>query len=298
MIHPTKLATGVLLATAALCSCQSAKTADDLKKEITEALGKQEGIYAVAYKNLDTGEEILINANEVFHAASTMKTPVMIEVYKQAAAGKFALTDSVTIKNEFTSIADSSTFVLDPSQDSETELYKQVGKKKLLSELVYDMIIVSSNLATNLVIEKVGARNVTQTARELGAKEMQVLRGVEDTKAFRRGLINITTANDLMVIFEKMAKGEVVNKEASQAMIDILEDQRFNSIIPDKLPKTVKVAHKTGSITGVNHDSGIVFLPDGKKYVVVLLSKEVKDEEKAVAAMAEVSAMLYAYTVQ
>jgi beta-lactamase class A len=100
-----------------------------------------------------------------------------------------------------------------------------------------------------------------------------------------------------MVIFEKIAKGEAVNAEASQIMIDILLDQKFNEIIPAKLPKDVKVAHKTGNIIGVNHDSGIVFLPDGRKYILVLLSKEATDEKAAIEAMASVSEMIYSYVV-
>jgi beta-lactamase class A len=238
---------------------------------------------------------ILINEQEKYHAASTMKTPVMIEVFKQAAEGKFSLNDSFVIKNEFKSIADSSLFSLSPEDDSDKELYKHLGEKRTLSALVYDMIIVSSNLATNMVIELVNAKNVTQTMRALGARSIQVLRGVEDSKAYQKGLSNTTTAHDLMVIFEKIAGGETVSAEASQAMIEILLDQRFNDIIPARLPKDVKVAHKTGDITGVRHDSGIVFLPDGRKYVLVLLSKNLEKTEAGIAAMAEVSEMIYQY---
>jgi beta-lactamase class A len=217
-----------------------------------------------------------------------MKTPVLIEVCKQVVAGKFSLTDSIVLKNEFKSIADSRAYTLDPKDDSEQELYNHLGEKRSISSLAYDMIIASSNLATNLIIELVDAKNVTQTMRDLGARDIQVLRGVEDAKAFDRGLINTTTAYDLMVIFEKIANGEAVNPEASQIMIGILSDQKFNEIIPAKLPKDVKVAHKTGNIAGVNHDSGIVFLPDGRKYI----------EKAAIAAMASVSEMIYSYMMQ
>ena len=96
-----------------------------------------------------------------------------------------------------------------------------------------------------------------------------------------------------MVIFEKLAKGEVVSQEASQQMIDILLDQRFNDIIPAYLPKEVKVAHKTGSITGVHHDSGIVYLPDGRQYVLVLLSKNLPDFDKGTEVLARVSEKIY-----
>ena len=277
----------------AFSSCTSKKA--KLQKEIASFLDRQEGTFAVAFKDLQTGDEILIREHESFHAASTMKTPVMIEVFKQASEGKFSLTDSITIKNEFKSIVDGSTFSLDSMEDSEQLLYTQLGKKKLLSDLVYDMIIVSSNLATDLVIELVDAKNVMQTMRSYGAKDMQVLRGVEDDKAYELGLNNTTMAYDLMVIFEKIARGKAVNEKASKAMIAILLDQKFNTIIPAKLPPDVKVAHKTGSITSVHHDSGIVYLPDGRSYVLVLLSKGFQDEPVACDAMATVSEMIYRY---
>ena len=266
-----------------------------LKQRITDTLAAQKGFFAVAFKDLSTGRELLINEHENFHAASTMKTPVMIEVYKQAAKKKFSLKDSLTVNNEFKSIVDGSPFSLDSADDSEFELYKQVGQKKTVYDLMYQMIIASSNFATNMMIELVGAKNVTASMRRLGAKDIQVLRGVEDQKAYDKGLINTVTAYDLMLIFEQIAKGKVVNQKACSEMINILLDQKFNDIIPAKLPATVKVAHKTGWITGLHHDSGIVFLPDGRKYILVLLSKKLEDEKAAVNAMASVSEMIYKY---
>jgi len=266
-----------------------------LKQRVTDTLAAQKGFFAVAFKDLSTGRELLINEHENFHAASTMKTPVMIEVYKQAAKKKFSLKDSLTVNNEFKSIVDGSPFSLDSADDSEFELYKQVGQKKTVYDLMYQMIIVSSNFATNMMIELVGAKNVTASMRGLGAKDIQVLRGVEDQKAYDKGLINTVTAYDLMLIFEQIAKGKVVNQKACSEMINILLDQKFNDIIPAKLPATVKVAHKTGWITGLHHDSGIVFLPDGRKYILVLLSKKLEDEKAAVNAMASVSEMIYKY---
>jgi beta-lactamase class A len=282
----------------AATSCDKKQSQEELTKMITEEFSKQPGTYAVAFKNLTTGEEVLINERELFHAASTMKTPVMVEVYKQVAQGKFSLKDSVLIKNEFVSIFDGSTFSISPAVDSDTLLYKEFGNKRTVYSLMYDMIIVSSNLATNLIIELVDAKNVTNTLRSIGAMDIQVLRGVEDTKAFEAGMNNQVTAYDLMLLFEKIDKEELVNSEASMAMMDILLHQQFNEIIPAMLPKEVKVAHKTGSITGVQHDSGIVFLPDGKKYVLVLLSKELKDEDAGMKAMATVSKMIYDHVTE
>ena len=267
----------------------------NLKKKISAELAKTKGTFAVAYKDLSSGEEILINEKISFHAASTMKTPVLIEAYKQAATGNFNIQDSVMVKNKFKSIVDGSMYSLNSKDDSDAELYTKEGTKVKIYDLLYLMIIKSSNLATNLIIELVGAKNANNTMRQMGANDIQVLRGVEDTKAFRKGLNNSTTAYDQMLIFSEMANGKIVSQESSDAMINILLDQKFNDKIPAKLPKDVKVAHKTGWITGVNHDAGIVFLPDGRKYALVLLSKDLEDDKAAVQSMAKVSRMIYNY---
>ncbi|OZI05807.1 serine hydrolase [Siphonobacter sp. BAB-5385] len=266
-----------------------------LKEQIQHYLSGRKGTYAVAYKNLATGEHVYINENDSFHAASTMKTPVMLEVYRQAYKGKFSVLDSIVVKNEFKSIVDGSPYSLVATDDSEPKLYEKVGQKRTIYDLMYEMIIYSSNLATNIIIDLVDARNVTKTLCKMGAKHTQVLRGVEDKKAFAQGLNNKVSAYDLALLFEKIAKGKAVSPEASQAMISILLDQKFNSVIPAKLPKSVKVAHKTGSIVSIMHDSGIVYLPDGRKYVLVLLSKnwQEPDREAAVETMATVSEMIY-----
>ena len=266
-----------------------------VQQKILEEFSKNKGFFALAYRDADSGDEILIHERERFHAASTMKVPVMIEVYKQIEQGAFTLTDSIIIKNEFRSIVDGSLFQLNPKDDSELELYKIIGQKRPLYDVMYQMIIASSNLATNIIIEKVDARNVTETLRSMGARDMEVLRGVEDSKAFAKGLNNTVTAYDLMVLFDAIANGKAVGPGASREMIKILMDQKFNEIIPAQLPPEVKVAHKTGWIQGVRHDSGIVVLPNGRKYTLIILSKNLKDEKAAIQSMASASKMVYDY---
>lgn len=275
-----------------LTSCLQ-KSASDLKSEIQAQFKAVKGEFALAFKDLQTGTEILINEHELFHAASTMKTPVLIEVYNQASKGLFSLSDSIEIKNEFKSIVDSSVYELDKGEDSDTLIYQHIGEKRTVYSLMYDMIIMSSNLATNIIIDKIGAANVQRTIQKLGIRKMKVLRGVEDGKAFQAGMNNTATAHDLMVLFEKIANGQAVDSAASKEMVNILLDQQFNNIIPAQLPSAVKVAHKTGWITASHHDSGIVFLPDGRKYVLVLLSKDLEDEKAGIDAMANVSRMIY-----
>jgi beta-lactamase class A len=283
----------VLLATG-LFTCTSRGSLQD---RVEHELASVEGDFAVAFQDLTTGEQLLINAREHFHAASTMKTPVMIEVYKQANEGKLSLDDSIEVKNSFQSIVDGSSFSLNPADDSDSLLYLAIGQKRTLYSLVYDMIIQSSNLATNIVIERVGAKQVTATLRTLGAMDMIVLRGVEDDKAYQKGLNNSITAYDQMLIMTKLTKGEVVSPEASGAMVNILFDQRYREIIPSKLPADVKVADKRGWITGLEHDCAIVELPDGRRYVLILLSRNLADRAKAIDAMANVSRMFYDHVI-
>lgn len=280
-----------------LSSCRVDRM-EKLKKQVDEILQKEKGTFAVAFKDLGTGETLMINERISFHAASTMKTPVMIEVYKQASEGKFSLTDSILIKNEFKSIVDGSPYSLSPEDDSDQELYAYIGRYMSIRDLMYRMIIVSSNLATNLIIELVDAKKVTETMRAMGANDIQVLRGVEDSKAFEKGLINRTSAYDLMLLLEKIATGTVIDEASSNDMIEILLQQKFKEIIPARLPKEVKVAHKTGTITGVRHDCGIVFLPDGRKYVLVLLSKELENADAGIDAMSRVSEKIYQSLVE
>ena len=268
---------------------------EKLTAEIKNKLDSAKGIYGLAFKDLQTGENIFYNEKENFHAASTMKTPVMIEVFKQAEEGSFSLDDSILVKNEFKSIVDSSLYRMDISEDSGENLYQFIGGKKTIRQLVYDMITVSSNLATNILIDLVHAENVMRTMKEIGAENIKVLRGVEDIKAFEKDLNNTTDAFDLMLIFEKIAIGEIISEKACSEMIDILLNQEFNSRIPALLPSDVKVAHKTGSITGIEHDGGIVILPDGRKYILIILSKGIQGSKLKTNIQAEVSRMIYDY---
>ncbi len=280
-------------------SMSSEATLDSLKRQISYVFAQTSGEYALAFQEIGGAQrQLLINERTSFHAASTMKTPVLVEVYKQVQEGKLTLDDPIRIKNEFYSIVDSSSFSLSLDSDSNDKLYTAIGEERPLREVIYDMIIWSSNLATNLVIELVDAKNVTQTMRDMGASDIEVLRGVEDLKAFDQGLNNTTTAYDLMRMFQHIAQGTAVSSEASEEMIRILLDQQFKTIIPAQLPENVRVAHKTGWISTARHDSGIVILPDGRRYVLVLLSKNWESDDVAVETMARVSRLIYDFFTQ
>lgn len=282
-----------------ISSCQEKNLKKgNLEKTIQAQIDSIDGTVAVAFYSLyEPKDSLLINVDEKFHAASTMKVPVLIELFKQASEGKLNLNDSILLKNEFKSIVDGSLYSMDINDDSDDIIYKQIGTKVALKDLMYSMITVSSNLATNILIELVDAKKVTRTTRNLGAKNIEVLRGVEDQKAYDKGLNNSTTARDLMIIMESIANNNAGNQKDCDAMIAILKDQQFNDMIPLYLPKDVKVAHKTGFITGVHHDAGIVYLPDGRTYVLVLLSKNLKDFDKGTDQLAKISKTFYDYVL-
>ena len=283
----------LILICLSLGSCDKKIDYNILEKKIISKFNNETGNFALAFKNLDDGKEILINENEIFHAASTMKTPVMIEFYKQLHQGKLSLEDTLQIKNEFKSIVDGTMYKLSEFDDSDKNTYNKLGQYYSINNLIYEMITISSNFATNILIDYIGANNVTKSMKEIGALNIDILRGVEDIKAFELGLNNTTSAKDLLIIYEKLAKGKIINNESSAIMIDILKDQKYDDIIPKYLPKDIEIANKTGMITGVHHDSGIVFLKGGKKYVIIILSKNMSDMESGTEMMARISELIY-----
>jgi beta-lactamase class A len=268
-----------------------------LIKKIHHLFAAEEGVFALAFKDLSTGDTIYWNEKELFHAASTMKTPVMIEVFRQAALGSITLQDTMVVRSEFQSIVDGSWYTLQAGDDSDDDVYAKMGTPQTIQYLLERMITRSSNVATNLLMTKVNGEQITATMRQLGAPDILVRRGVEDNKAYQKGLNSVTSAYDLQVIFEQLAKGNAINPDASAAMVYILKQQYYNDLIPALLPKNVQVAHKTGWITGVHHDVGIIYLPDGRKYVLVMLSKNCTQEASAVKLLAKVSKITYDYFI-
>lgn len=272
---------------------------ESIKDQLSKDLNEIDGDVALAFINLSKlNDTIFINTQEQFHAASTMKVPVMIELYKQAAAQKFSLQDSILLKNEFKSIVDGSLYRMDLNDDSDDILYNDIGNNVKIADLIFNMVTISSNLATNVLIDLVGAKNVTNSMRNLGANSIEVLRGVEDQKAYDSGLSNSTTANDLLVIMKAIATNTAGSKSDCDEMIQILKRQQFNDMIPLYLPNDVQVAHKTGSITGVHHDAAIVYAPNGNSYVLVLLSKNLQDFEKGTVQLAQISKKIYDYMME
>jgi beta-lactamase class A len=285
---PILLTSALILAT---LMQQTQAGSSGLEAALRETIAASGAEVAVAYRTLDGRAEVFIHPDKSFHAASTMKVPVMIELFRQASEGRFRLDDALPVGNEFKSIVDGSPYKLSEGDDSDKEIYAAVGKSLTYRQLCEAMITVSSNFATNLLIEKLGVENVRKTVGRLGGDGMNVLRGVEDQKAFDRGLNNTTTARALLVLLEKIAAHTAVDQESDAAMIEILKRQRFNDAIPAGLPKGIPVAHKTGSITRIHHDAAIVYA--ARPYTLVLLVRGIEDHKESAALMAKLSKMIY-----
>jgi beta-lactamase class A len=290
--HCTR-AIGVALLVSSITNGLGAQTGSlrpRLEQRVAATPGAVVGLY---YKSLSSGELVTIAPDSSFHAASTMKVPVMIEFFRQVERGGLSADQPVLLVNSFASIVDGSPFSVAPIDDSDSTMYLRVGSRVGARELVERMIVRSSNLATNAVIELVGAKHADSTAHALGARNMHVLRGVEDGKAFQKGMNNTTTARDLGALLEAIEKRTAASARNCDTMLAILSRQEFNDEIPAGLPPGTRVAHKTGSITAVLHDAALVYPPGRSPYVLVVLTRNIPDERVARVLIADLSRLVY-----
>jgi len=269
---------------------------DSLRASIDRRIAQVKGaVVGVAFHDIGTADSLFVNADDSFHAASTMKVPVMIELFRRVDSGGLRLDQGILLVNQFGSIVDGSPYSLNAGDDSDSLAYTMVGSRVTVRELIDRMITRSSNLATNALIELAGATRANATAHALGAKNIRVLRGVEDGKAFSAGLNNTTTARDLATLMEAIETERAASPASCAAMRDVLLRQEFNSEIPAGLPTGTKVAHKTGFITGVLHDAAIVYPAGRRPYVLVVLTRGIPEQAVARQLIADISRLVYAY---
>ena len=253
--------------------------------------GAAVGLY---YRSLAGSDSLLVNAHARFHAASTMKVAVMIQLFRDADAGRLSLADSLRVHADYPSLVDGSTFLVGKDDDSDSTLYASIGRRVSIRHLLELMETVSSNLATDVLVERVDAKRANATAHALGADSIVVLRGVEDGKAYRAGLNNTTTARDLGVLLTAIAQHWAASPASCDSMLAILGRQHFTEGIPAGLPAGARVYHKTGWIEGVvYHDAAIVEPPDGKRYVLVVTTGAIKPDSAAYRLVADLSRLVY-----
>lgn len=289
--------TCLALPAAALATALPAqRPTDALRNRIAERVAAVPGVLAgVYYRDLASGETLAINADTTFHAASTMKVPVMVEYFRALDEGRLRSDQRIVLANRFASIVDGSPYTLDAGDDSDSALYARVGQEVAVRELVERMITRSSNLATNVVIELVGAARAQATARALGASTIAVRRGVEDNLAYRAGLNNTTSPRDLGALFEAIARAQAASPASTDSMLAILERQEFNEEIPAGLPPGTRVAHKTGWITATLHDAALVRPANGAQFVLVVLTRGLPDEKTGQRLIQDIARLVWAH---
>jgi beta-lactamase class A len=246
--------------------------------------------------DVETERRIEIGSDRIFHAASTMKVPVLMELIRRVEAGDFTLDDPYPVTNTFRSILDGSPFTLD--EDVDEGLIEALGGTLPLRRIAEGVIQVSSNLGTNLLLAALTPDSVRATMARIGAEEMLVLRGVSDIPAFEAGMSNRTSARAYRRTLESIVRCELWSRDGCAEMNRILEGQTFVDEIPAGIPASARgegtrIGNKTGSITRILHDGAIVTPPGRGPYVLVILTEGYLDKEVGSAVMADLSRIVW-----
>lgn len=246
---------------------------DSLTEEI-DRIAESAGATAVglAFHDYETGADYGHDAQRWFHAASTIKVPILLGVYAAVDAGEIEVESRVHVRNSFISVADGKAFRVEPSRDAGSEVHVLIGKTMKVRDLARHMIVTSSNLATNILVDLVGIDVLRTTIEELGSVGIEFRRGVEDEVAFAEGINNRVTAEGLVGVLRAI-EDRALSDESSAEMLQILADQEFRSGIPAGVPDSARVSNKTGEISTMTHDAGLVYLPGRKPYALAILTE-------------------------
>ena len=274
----------------------SRRDAGALRRQL-ESLEREAGANALAVSVYDTesGEEFGLQPDRWFHAASTIKVAILLGVFGAFHRGALFPQSRVHVRNRFASAFDGQSFRVESDRDANSAVHESIGKTMRVAELAHHMIVTSSNLATNLLLDLVGVEAVQRTLDQFGIEGIDVRRGVEDERAFDHGINNRVTARGLSSLLRLIVEGRAFTPELSEGMLDILHAQEFRSGIPAQLPKGARVANKTGEISTIAHDAGVVYPPDRRPYVVVVLTEWDPEAGRRMSLIARASRAVYDY---
>lgn len=252
------------------------------ENEIWYIIQKSPAVTGLMAVDLTTGESFSFNSDIIFPQASAIKIPIIMEVYKQAHEGKFALTDSRTIKHA--NVVGGSGIIqefVDPVSLS-------------IRNLCILMISVSDNTATNSLIDLVSLPAINSTLKSLGMKDTRVQRRMMNPEASATGIENISTPAEAVAILGKLYKGEFIDKANSEEIISILKKtERQSSRLAVGIPNEIPIAFKPGVLNGVSTEWAIIFLPE-RPYAITLM-ESYKVNKKAENLMENLSGILYQY---
>lgn len=258
----------------------------------TESGSEAIGVHFLDY---ETGRSFSHEGDRWFHAASTMKVAVLVSLFHAANTGRVRLKDRLHVRNRFRSIVDRSIYRVQRDRDADAAVHRRVGRSMNLVELAEPMITRSSNLATNLLLEFLTPDFIQSTLTAAGVDEVRVVRGVEDSAAFDRGINNTLTPRGLVNLFRLLREDRLFAEPERRQMLDILSSQEFNSMIPALLPGSAQVAHKTGEISTCTHDAGLVLAPGRRPYAVAILTQHPPGLDDTQKTVAKVSRMVYEF---
>jgi beta-lactamase class A len=269
--------------------------AEQTLREQVEAVATRTGARALGIALHDYAHHLgwSLHGDRWFHAASTIKVPVLLAVYDAVERGELEPHSRVHVRNRFLSVADGEPYQIPPARDANSVVQAAIGRMLTVRELAHEMIATSSNLATNLLVDLVGVTEIRRTMHRLELGGLDFRRGVEDLRAWEAGINNRVTANGLLRALRLVAERRAVSEEASDRMLEILHAQEFRRGIPAGLPDDARVAHKTGEISQAAHDAGIVYLPEREPYVVVILTEWDPDSERRQETIAAISRAVY-----
>lgn len=265
-------------------------------KEIFDILSGLVGRVGVYLEDLESGEVFAINPELVFPSASTIKIPIHAVILMNVEAGRLSLSD----------IAD----ITPSNRVGGTGVLKELNPniRLTIKDLATLMIILSDNIATNQLIDLAGMDRVNAFCKDLGMNNTVLQRKMMDLEAARAGRDNFTTAGDMGLLLKLLAEGKVVSTEVSDAIVDTMKCQLLRNKLPALLPAvpayaptsdqdkvapgTVVVANKTGDLFHLQHDVGILYLPD-KTYVLAILTDKLSSDAAGVRAINKISLAVY-----
>ena len=277
---------------------RSGSTAQEALDRVSEHLVRLEResrarALGVAVYDTESGATLTYQADRWFHAASTIKVAILAGVYAAIHEGRWPAHARLHVRNRFFSAADGSVFRISAERDANAEVHSAIGKMMRIRELAHHMITTSSNLATNLLLDLVGVETVQGVLDHYKVDGIDFRRGVEDERAFAAGISNRVTAAGLMGLLRVIEAEQVFSPELSREMLDILHQQEFRKGIPGRLPREVRVAHKTGDISTIAHDAGIVYPENRKPYIIAILTEWDPDTSGRTATIATGSQEVY-----
>jgi beta-lactamase class A len=283
---PIRLALLVALAlccSSAVLSQAVASRESSARAEVEKLIAQSGADVAVAFRSLDGARELFIQADEQFEDTTAMKIPVMIELYAEAGARELRWSDSLPVRASFRSVVDGSAYSLDPASDR--GLSGSVGKTMTLRQLCDAMITRDSDIAADLLIEKLGVDRIRQRIHALGADGMEFVGGFGDTKAAASGLKNVTSARALMLVLWALAKDQVVSADASRQMLGLIARSGLQQEISGETPSRPSTPRRPAG--GDHHDATIII--GARSFVLVTDVRGLADLRASSALVARIA---------